>query len=166
MTLAPSSPEPPLPDASEVPVTFARDDDAAQGPLAGLATGLAVARDEERVLLVAGDMPEPSTVVLRMLLDALAEAPIAALGEPPDDRPRPLPMACVAGPARAAAAGLLAGGERRLRELLRALPLRVVPAAAWAAVDPGLATARDVDRPEDLRPEPPGDLPGPDRGLG
>ena len=150
VVLGPDGEVPPLPAGVEV----VRDAEAALGPLAGLATGLAVAGDEERVLLVAGDMPEAASGVLALLLAALDTAPLAALGEEPDDRPRPLPLACAAGAVRPAVAELLAAGERRLRAVLEVAPLAVVPAARWTPLDPGRGTLRDVDRPEDLRPDP------------
>ena len=103
VVLAPDGEVPPLPAGVEV----VRDAEAALGPLAGLATGLAVAGEEERVLLVAGDMPEAASGVLALLLAALDTAPLA-----------------------------------------------VVPAARWTPLDPGRGTLRDVDRPEDLRPDP------------
>lgn len=147
VVLAPGAPEPQLPPGVET----VRDAEDAQGPLAGLATGLSVAGDEERVLLVAGDMPEASSGVLALLLEALDRAPLAVLGEEPDDRPRPLPLACVAGPARSAVAGLRAGDERRLRRIIDAMPHVVVPASSWVPLDPGRGTLRDVDTPDDLR---------------
>lgn len=147
VVLGPEGAAPPLPAG----VDHVRDAEAAQGPLAGFATGLAVAGDAERVLLVAGDMPEAASGVLALLLAALDAAPLAALGEEPDDRARPLPIACVAGALRAPVAALLASGERRLRAVLDATPLAIVPADRWVALDPGRGTLRDVDRPEDLR---------------
>lgn len=131
-------------------VGFVHDAEEAQGPLAGLATGLSVARDEERVLLVAGDMPEASSGVLALLLEALDRAPLAVLGEEPDDRPRPLPLACVAGAANRVVVALRERDERRLRTIIDAMPHVVVPASAWVALDPGRGTLRDVDTPEDL----------------
>lgn len=151
VVLGPLGEVPPLPPGVDV----VRDAEAALGPLAGLATGLAVAGDAERVLLVAGDMPEAASGVLALLLAALDAAPLAALGEEPDDRPRPLPLACVAGAVRPAVTALLAAGERRLRAVLDAAPLAVVPSARWAPLDPGRGTLRDVDRPEDLRGDDP-----------
>jgi molybdopterin-guanine dinucleotide biosynthesis protein A len=139
-------------------VEVVRDAEAALGPLAGLATGLAIAGDDERVLLLAGDMPEAAAGVLALLLAGLDRAPLVALGEEPDDRPRPLPLACVAGAVRPTVDALLRAGERRLRAILDAAPLAIVPAARWVPLDPGRGTLRDVDRPEDLR----GD--GPPRG--
>lgn len=147
VVLAPAGAAPPLPTGVEV----VRDAEAALGPLAGFATGLAVADDDERVLLLAGDMPEAASGVLALLLEGLEDAPLVALGEEPDDRPRPLPLACAAGPARPAVEALLRSGERRLRAILDALPLAIVPAARWVPLDPGRGTLRDVDRPEDLR---------------
>jgi molybdopterin-guanine dinucleotide biosynthesis protein A len=41
-------------------------------------------------------------------------------------------------------------GERRLRSLFERLPTEVLDESEWRPLDPGGATLRDVDRPEDL----------------
>lgn len=154
MAVAPDGPIPTLPPG----VVALRDERAAEGPLAGLVTGLAGLGDDARAILVAGDMPEVHPGVLRLLLAALDdEHPVAVLGEEPDDRLRPFPMAVIAWPAGLVAAGLLATGERRLRALPERAGAAVVPWRAWTALDPARASLRDVDVPGDLRPEgPPG----------
>lgn len=139
------------------PVTFVRDDSLGEGPLAGLATGLAAVPHDETVVVVGGDMPDLLLEVLTMLVRRIdGSHAIAALGESPDDRPRPLPIAVRSGPAREAAVSLLASGERRLRAMLDALPRAVVPSETWLACDPGARSLRDVDLPEDLRTPGPG----------
>jgi molybdopterin-guanine dinucleotide biosynthesis protein A len=89
-------------------VIVASDAQAFEGPLAGLAAGLAAMPPHiERVLVVGGDMPTLSTPVLALLLDALgpsggidhAAAAILDEGGRRDGHPR------VAGCRRAAAAG-------------------------------------------------------------
>jgi hypothetical protein len=52
--------------------------------------------------------------------------------------------------ALAAADGLLAGSERRLRAVLDRLEVLVLEPAAWLPVDPDAGWTRDVDAPEDL----------------
>lgn len=134
-------------------VLIAHDLHAFEGPLAGLATGLAalaaLPAEVTRVLVVGGDMPSLSPFVLAALAAEL-EAPDApaAVGL---DAGGPLPMALRPGPARAAADALLAAGERRLRALPERLGARLLPGATWRALDPTGATLLDIDRPGDLR---------------
>lgn len=145
---------PPGGSAASLPsgVTSVHDEVAGEGPLAGLATGLSVAEGDWVVLVVGGDMPDLHPDVLALLVGALDDShPLAVLGEPPDDRPRPLPMALRAVAGARAAAELLASGERRLRAMFDVLPVAVVPARDWLALDPDGGSLRDVDLPGDLR---------------
>src|SRR4029453_12785616 len=108
---------------------------AYEGPLAGLATGLAVIRPAvERVILVGGDMPTLVPVVLRRLLNELDTHDLAVLAD--EAGPRPLPMAMRRSRAGPAVERLLATGERRLRALLSDLDVAVVQPAIWRADDP------------------------------
>jgi molybdopterin-guanine dinucleotide biosynthesis protein A len=128
-------------------VLVAHDDEAYQGPLAGLAAGLAVMPgDVGRVLVVGGDMPSLSPAVLRLLIEALVDETEAAVL----DDGGPMPMAVRAPAAASAAGGLLAGGERRLRALPEHLGALVIRGPDWRALDPDAATLRDIDRPTDL----------------
>jgi molybdopterin-guanine dinucleotide biosynthesis protein A len=134
-------------------IIVARDAQAFEGPLAGLAAGLAAMPPHiERILVVGGDMPTLSTPVLALLLDALGpsggidHAAAAVL-----DEGGPMPMAVRASAAGPAARELLATGERRLRALPERLNAVVVPGDLWRALDPDGATLRDIDRPADLR---------------
>jgi molybdopterin-guanine dinucleotide biosynthesis protein A len=147
VVLAPRAAEPPL---SGIAVRFARDAAEGEGPLAGLAAGLGVVRT--RVALVAGgDMPELEPAVLAELVRvAEAGAPSVALEDA--GRARPLPCALRVGPAVEGAARLLAGGRRRLRDLLEELGTTVVDEASWRALDPTGRTLFDVDEPGDLEP--------------
>jgi molybdenum cofactor guanylyltransferase len=130
-------------------VRVVRDARPFDGPLAGLATGLAAMDPAiERVLVVGGDMPALVPAVLARLLDALDGHELAVLAD--DAGPRPLPMAARPVAARAAADRLLAGGERRLRAMLGELEVRVIRPAVWRLDDPTGATLRDVDVPDDL----------------
>ena len=138
-------------DVRDVPigVRVVRDPRPFDGPLAGLATGLAaIDPSVDRVLVVGGDMPALVPAVLARLLDALDGHDLAVLAD--DDGPRPLPMALRPGPARVVADRLLAGGERRLRALLGELEVRVIRPDVWRVDDPTGETLRDVDVPGDL----------------
>jgi molybdenum cofactor guanylyltransferase len=130
-------------------VSVTRDVRAYEGPLAGLATGLAAIRPAvERVILVGGDMPTLIPVVLRRLLHELDTHDLAVLAD--EAGPRPLPMAMRRSRAGPAVERLLATGERRLRALLSDLDVAVVQPAIWRADDPSGQTLRDVDVPGDL----------------
>lgn len=138
-------------DPRALPDGVARVHDAAphEGPLAGLATGLAaMPTDVERVIVIGGDMPGLAGPVLTVLLEALDEAERACLADP-DGFARPLPMATRRAEGLASATALLAARERRLRALLDATTA-VLPFVEWSIHDPGAATLTDVDRPEDL----------------
>ncbi|HYH93314.1 MAG TPA: NTP transferase domain-containing protein [Candidatus Saccharimonadales bacterium] len=129
-------------------VSIVHDPRPHEGPLAGLATGLAVVR-VDRVIVVAGDMPSLVPAVLRRLLAALdPEVEAAVLGS--ERGAVPLPMALRATTGRAAAGALLAGGERRLRALPDALRTTVIPEPEWRLDDPEAATLRDIDVPGDI----------------
>lgn len=141
---------PPLPDG----VRVAYDARPFDGPLAGLAAGLAaIGPDVERVVVVGGDMPRLVPAVLRRLVAALAADPAAVLAvlAVGDDRP-PLPMAIDTRRGTAAVTNLLERGERRLRALTEDLPTVVVPEDAWRADDPAGSSLLDVDEVADLGP--------------
>ena len=137
--------------ALDVPdgVLVAHDPSPFEGPLAGLAAGLAaLPRDVDKVLVVGGDMPNLVVAVLERLLRGLGARDGVVLAD--DIHPRPLPMAVRSAPASAAVGRLLAGGERRLRALLPELDADVIPPAIWRVDDPDGTTLRDVDLPTDL----------------
>ena len=137
--------------SSNVPddVRVVRDARAFDGPLAGIATGLAaVDPSVERVIVVGGDMPTLVPSVLAGLLDALDRGDLAVLAD--DVGPRPLPMAARLAIVRPAADRLLSTGERRLRALLGELTVEVIPPAVWHLDDPTGETLRDVDVEGDL----------------
>lgn len=131
-------------------VRLTRDRVAFEGPLAGLAAGLAALDPSvERVVVVAGDMPSLVPAVLQRVLDLVASGPGAAiLGH--DGDALPLPMAVRRGGAERAVERLLGSGERRLRALTQALDAEVVPESTWRFDDPTAATLRDIDTPDDL----------------
>lgn len=137
---------PELPDG----VRLAHDPLAYEGPLAGLAAGLAAMDPAvDQVVVVAGDMPSLVPAVLRRLLDLVMAGRAAALLGVDGDTP-PLPMALDRRRAAAATSRLIEAGETRLRALSSALDAEVVPATVWRHDDPVGATFRDVDTPADL----------------
>lgn len=133
-------------------VLVAHDERAFEGPLAGLAVGLAALDPQvEGVIVVGGDMPDMIPTVLRRLVDWLWSTDSAAVVLGVEGKVGPLPMALRAEAARSTANDLLAGGERRLRALPRALVSVVIPAAIWRLDDPTAATLHDIDTLADLR---------------
>jgi molybdopterin-guanine dinucleotide biosynthesis protein A len=130
-------------------VTIAHDARAFEGPLAGLAAGLATLDPSvRRAVVVGGDMPSLVPLVLERMLGQLESADLVVLEA--DDRARPLPMAIrpvVVGPV---IDRLLAGGERRLRALLTEVRVVTLDQATWRQDDPEGVSLRDVDVPEDL----------------
>jgi len=160
LVVAPGPPDPAAGTAIPARVRVVRDPVAHEGPLAGLATGLA-ATTTPLALVVAGDMPGLVPSVLDALLRRLEDgqtggrpagtrAVLAVLHD--GERVGPLPCSLRVGEARAGVEALLATGERRLRAILDTLPRAVIPFAEWRALDPAGASLRDVDRPEDLAP--------------
>jgi molybdopterin-guanine dinucleotide biosynthesis protein A len=155
--------EPALPVEAPLPVRVARDVVPDQGPLAGLAAGLAAAA-HPLAILVGGDQPSLRGDVLRLLLErlghVLAEPGAAepALAEPvPDvailadgDRVWPFPVAVRVATVRPAAEAALRGPDLRLFMLYRRLRIAPVAEARWRALDPEAASLRDVDTPRDL----------------
>ena len=130
-------------------VTVAHDAQAYEGPLAGLATGLAGLEPAvDRIVVVGGDMPTLVPAVLRRMIDRLEGHDLAVLAD--DVGPRPLPMALRRSRAGPAVERLLGSGERRLRALFSDLDVVVLEPAMWRADDPSGQTLRDVDLPDDL----------------
>ncbi len=139
---------PDLPDG----VHLAHDPVACEGPLAGLAAGLAALDPAvDRLIVVAGDMPTLVPAVLQGLLDTVASGPDAAILGLDGDTP-PLPLALRRRRAQAAVGTLLDAGERRLRAISNVLDAQVIPEATWRLDDPSAATLRDIDTPGDLPP--------------
>jgi molybdopterin-guanine dinucleotide biosynthesis protein A len=118
-----------------------------QGPLAALAAGArALTRlgIEAPVLLLAVDLPRVDLPLLTLLRDWPGAG--AAV---PDAGGRLQPVCARYGPDDLeAAASLVDGGMRALRDLLDVIDVDVVPEAAWRAVAPDDAFA-DLDTPED-----------------
>jgi molybdenum cofactor guanylyltransferase len=131
------------------PVRIARDPAPAEGPLVGAASGLAITATD-LALVVGGDMPELVPAVLAELLDHLQTSGRDAAALDDGGGMRPLPSALRTRPARAAAASLIAAGERSVRALLHALQVLSVDRASWSRFDPRARTLRDIDTVADL----------------
>jgi molybdopterin-guanine dinucleotide biosynthesis protein A len=149
LVLAPDAPEPPLPDGSER-VSFARDQVAFEGPLAGTRVGLGQVRGEYAVL-VAADMPGVSSRLLSLMAGRAVDTQRRAIVLRDRDGPRPIPAVLMVAPALNLARSLLESGERRLRALVHGLRADELPEAVWARADARGLWRRDVDVPEDLR---------------
>ncbi|HKC90524.1 MAG TPA: NTP transferase domain-containing protein [Candidatus Limnocylindria bacterium] len=148
VVIAPDAPEPPLPDGSDR-VSFARDEVAYEGPLAGTRIGLERVRGEHAVLLAA-DMPGVSARLLSLMADRAATGHRKAVVLRDVDGPRPLPAVLMVAPALARARALLESGERRLRALIEDLDADGLTEAVWRQEDPNGTWRRDVDLPEHL----------------
>jgi molybdopterin-guanine dinucleotide biosynthesis protein A len=150
LVLAPDAVAPALPTL-RARILVAHDLATHQGPLAGLAAGLAAMEPGvERAVLVGGDMPSLVPDVLRLLLDALAADQLLGAATLEAEPTASLPMAVrpsIVGPA---AGELLAEGRRALRGVLARVPAIVVPAVVWRALDPDGRTLSDVDTRRDL----------------
>jgi molybdopterin-guanine dinucleotide biosynthesis protein A len=146
-----AEPAPPL--DLPVPLRFARDALAGQGPLAGLAAGLAAA-SHPLALLVGGDQPDLRPALLRELQRRLtAEAggpPLDVVGLEEDGRLRPLPVALRVATAGPAAGVALAGGTRSLVGLFGRLRAGTLSPDRWRVLDPMGDSLRDIDTRHDL----------------
>jgi molybdopterin-guanine dinucleotide biosynthesis protein A len=160
VVVSPDAPLPSVPALAGVEVVPARDLVARQGPLAGLAGGLAAlaawaapkgeGAEPDIVLLVAGDMPTLDPRVLALLVRELEADPSLGAVSLESQPPSPLPCAIRATLARPVALALLAQDRRSLRGLLESVPSSTVPSASWRAIDPEGRTLRDIDTREDL----------------
>ncbi len=152
VVLAADAAEPSLPAEWSVPLRFARDAVDGQGPLAGLAAGLAEAR-QPLALVVGGDQPtlEPALLVELLRLVAPGSGPaLDAVALEDAGQLRPLPCALRVAVARPAAAAALEAGTRSLVGLLGRVRTGILPPERWRLLDPSGASLRDVDRPADL----------------
>jgi len=135
-----------LPDAPAA-MRVILDRNAHQGPLVALAQAAREAA-HDRLLLVAGDMPELQGPVLRRLLAWREGRAGACLVVGIEAQPIP------AGLDRRATAErggfLVQAGERSLKALIGVLDMERVPEAGWRALDPEGRSLHDIDRPGDL----------------
>lgn len=133
------------------PIVVVEDAIEGQGPLYGMATGLAAAHGD-RCLVLGVDMPFLQPALLRLLLDRLTEGveggsrwvvPIA------ESRPQPLCSAIT----RDALPVLIAhieAGDRAPMAIAAGLGLVRLPEDAWRTADPEGLSFVDVDTPEAL----------------
>ena len=146
------APAPLMPDVG-VPVVIARDAVAGQGPLAGLAAGLAVA-SHPVALLVGGDQPTLQPALLQELLRRLDAGTdtgtFDVVGLEQDGQLRPLPAALRVATVLPAADVALASGTRSLIGLFDRLRVRTLAPGEWRALDPAGDSLRDVDTRTDL----------------
>jgi len=131
-------------------VRVANDPTEGEGPLAGHHAGLLAAVRSDVAVVVAGDMPEIQTAVVREMLRVLDEAGVDAVALQDGEDARPVPMALRTWPAADAVHTLLHAGRRRLRDVLGTLRTAVIDEATWMAFDPERRTLFDVDEPDDL----------------
>ena len=155
LVIAPDAPPPPLPPGLERQVTIMRDDVLHGGPLAGLAAGLVALADIDRgydgaALVIGGDMPHLVPGVLELLAAAVGDDALIGGAVLEADPPCVLPLAIRPSVAAPIVHALLREDRRALRALLDRLPVAVVPAAAWRAIDPDARTLVDIDVPGDL----------------
>ena len=118
-----------------------------EGPLEGIATGLAASKTDLNIV-VACDMPLISPAVLHALIDAIGdhEACVGVI----EDQVRPFPGIYRA-ELKDAAASLLASGERRVTALLAKSRLRAISSDELRRVDPDLDTYTGCNTPDELR---------------
>ncbi len=134
---------PPLPATVEL----VRDRIAGKGPLAGFLAGLEAFADRvDAVYLSAGDMPFLRPGFVRRVVESLAEFDIAVPRV--DGRRHPL-AGVYRTSVRAAAEGLLATRRAGPVHLFDVVPTRYLGPEAFADVDPGCVSLRNVNTPEE-----------------
>jgi molybdopterin-guanine dinucleotide biosynthesis protein A len=152
-----SAPDPALPPDLAIPIIVARDAVAGQGPLAGLAAGLAVA-SHPFALLVGGDQPALQPALLRELLRRIDpgtdfdDPAFDVVGLEENGQLRPLPVALRVATVRPAADVVLASGTRSLVGLFGRLRVENLAPEQWRPLDPRGDSLRDVDTRDDLPP--------------
>jgi molybdopterin-guanine dinucleotide biosynthesis protein A len=134
---------PPLPDE----VAVVRDDAEGNGPLQGLAAGLAALGDRADAAVVTGcDSPLLTPDVLRRLIELRGSA--AACVPVVENVPRPLPGVYAVGVLGEVQARL-AAGELRLGGVLDGVTTRLVAPTELADVAATLDALRNVNTPAD-----------------
>ena len=148
-------PAPLLPAGLRDSVVVARDAVAGQGPLAGLAAGLAVA-SHPLALLVGGDQPALQPALLRELLGRLDAGtdgvPFDVVCLEEDGQVRPLPAALRVATVQPAAEVARVSGTRSLMGVFGRLRVQRLTPVEWGALDPAGDSLRDVDTRDDLPP--------------
>ncbi len=158
VVIAPDAAPPPIPEALAHQVTLMRDGIAYGGPLAGLAAGLVALADLDRgfdapVVVVGGDMPRLVPGVLALLAATVAADPTIGGASLEADPPCVLPLAIRPSLAHPVIDALLREDRRALRALLDRLPMALVAAREWRALDPDARTLADIDTIADLGPD-------------
>ena len=155
VVIGPDAPPPSMPAGLEHQITLMRDGVAFGGPLVGLAAGLVALADIDRgfdaaALVVAGDMPYLQPPVLALLAATVDGDATAGAATLETDPPCVLPFAIRPSVAAPVVDALLREDRRALRALLDRLPVALVAAAAWRALDPDGRTLVDIDTVADL----------------
>jgi len=132
------------------PARAAHDPTEGEGPLAGVHAGLLAVVRSDVAVVVGGDMPSLQPLVLRSMVQVLADPSVDLVALDDGEGPRPLPIVVRTWPAADATHTLLHAGRRRLRDLVTSLRAHVIDVAAWTALDADRLTLRDVDVPDDL----------------
>ncbi len=151
VAVAPETDLPDVPGDVLPPVRAIPDPEPYAGPLAGLASALAEV-DTPLAVVVGGDMPGLSPVVLIELILVVSEEGVDAAALAEGDGFRPLPCA-IRARSLPVARRLLRDGERRLRTFLATVATRTIPEGRWRVLDPEAGSLRDIDTPEDLDPD-------------
>jgi molybdopterin-guanine dinucleotide biosynthesis protein A len=96
-------------------------------------------------------MPDIKPALLRGMTERAhaSTADVVALAD--KEEAWPMPALFRVAVARAAAARLVEGGERRLRAIVTELNTERLDEAWWSQHDPAGSWRRDIDRPADLR---------------
>ncbi|MBM4410367.1 MAG: molybdenum cofactor guanylyltransferase [Chloroflexi bacterium] len=134
------------------PVTAVEDAVAGEGPLFGLATGLAVATGSH-CLVLGADMPFLQPALLRLLVDRLrgAHAESGARWVVPIAERRPQPLcSAIASDALAILRAHLDAGDRAPMALAADLRLVRLDESVWRGADPEGLSFVDIDTPEAL----------------
>ncbi len=131
------------------PVVTVEDAVAGEGPLYGMATGLAAAHGA-RCLLLGVDMPYLQPSLLRLLIEALRTGNGARWVVPiAEKRPQPL-CSAMALDALSVLRAHLEAGDRAPMAVAADLGLLRLGEELWRAADPGGLSFVDVDTPEAL----------------
>lgn len=144
---APGQTLPPV--EASCPVVTVEDTVAGEGPLYGMATGLAAAHGA-RCLLLGVDMPYLQPSLLRLLVEALRTGDGARWVVPiAEKRPQPL-CSAMALDALSVLRAHLEAGDRAPMAVAADLGLLRLGEELWRTADPGGLSFVDVDTPEAL----------------
>jgi molybdopterin-guanine dinucleotide biosynthesis protein A len=134
---------PPLPAGTIV----ARDDIEGQGPLGGLAAGLAALRGRvDAAYVSACDVPLLKAAFIRALIDALGDHELAV---PREDGYHHTLAGVYRAVLEPRVRSLIAAGRLRFQLLVQESDAGVVDVAQLRAVDPGLESLRNANTPQE-----------------